>query len=398
MDIRGLLDLTDDDKKGALNMGLLQAGLATLAANTSRNPMPAIGQGGLQGIQGYQQAMDRAQKQKLLEIQKEKYLRELKQQQAMDAFQQKVAGGAYTTSPAQQALSAGGGPTPASAAAMPQFKPKFDRGALYQDMLGVPGLMPAGLQGQAQMEENALKREETRALLDAKIVEARLARDQKSVDALERLKLQLDSKKDIAELMASSKRDMAGLAASMRQPPAPIVTTDAAGNAKMWSREGNLIKDLGATGKPSATFEKTAVAKKKLGQDVNTAITELEKATADGGLIDRSTGSGAGALVDIGAGFFGKATPGSIAVGQVKPIFDLVLKMVPRFEGPQSDKDTQSYKEAAGELANPAVPNSRKKAAGKEILRLMKARRGQFVDQAVVGTEADSGGGWEVVK
>jgi hypothetical protein len=53
--------------------------------------------------------------------------------------------------------------------------------------------------------------------------------------------------------------------------------------------------------------------------------------------------------------------------------------MVPRFEGPQSDKDTQSYKEAAGQLANSNLPTKLRQEAGKEILRLMKERRDQFV-------------------
>ena len=198
-----------------------------------------------------------------------------------------------------------------------------------------------------------------------------------------------DLRREMQEAGFAQQRSMAQLAAGLRQEPAPIQQTDAAGNVKLYDRKGNLIKDLGAAGKPSAGFEKAGAAKKKMTSDLDTAITELEKATADGGLIDKSTGSGAGALVDAAAGFFGKATPGSIAVGQMKPIFDLALKMVPRFEGPQSDKDTASYKEAAGELANPNAPNERKKAAGKEILRLMKARRGQFIDRAIEGTEAD---------
>jgi len=139
----------------------------------------------------------------------------------------------------------------------------------------------------------------------------------------------------------------------------------------------------------AAAADKAAQARKKTEGDLDTAIGELEKATKDGGLIDQSTGSGAGALVDMAAGFFGKATPGAIAAGRTAPIFDLVLKMVPRFEGPQSDKDTQSYKEAAGQLANPSVPNETKKQAGREILRLMKQRKGQFVDKAIEGTDAD---------
>ena len=144
---------------------------------------------------------------------------------------------------------------------------------------------------------------------------------------------------------------------------------------------------MGAVGKPTGTFEKTAVANKKLGNDLDSAIKELEKATADGGLIDKSTGSGAGALVDMAAGFFGHGTEGAIAVGDMKPIYDLVLKMVPRFEGPQSDKDTTSYEKAAGQLANPAIPNSVKKSSGTEILRLMKERKGQFFDKTVPETD-----------
>ena len=198
-----------------------------------------------------------------------------------------------------------------------------------------------------------------------------------------------DLRKELQANQFAQQKSMAQLAAGLRQPAAPIQLTDAAGNVKLVDQRGNLVKDLGAVGKPSSGFEKAGAAKKKMTSDLDTAITELEKATADGGLIDKSTGSGAGALVDMAAGFFGKATPGSVAVGQMKPIFDLALKMVPRFEGPQSDKDTASYKEAAGELANPNAPNERKKAAGKEILRLMKARRGQFIDKAVEGTEAD---------
>jgi hypothetical protein len=141
-------------------------------------------------------------------------------------------------------------------------------------------------------------------------------------------------------------------------------------------------------GKPSAFAEKTAVQRKQLGLDLDRAITELTDATKKGGLIDQSTGSGAGRLVDVSAGFFGQATPGAIAAGKLAPIADLVLKMVPRFEGPQSDKDTRSYKEAAGQLADSSLPNAIRRQAGLEIVRLMKARKDQFVssEMAVEGT------------
>ena len=182
---------------------------------------------------------------------------------------------------------------------------------------------------------------------------------------------------------------------NMQQPRQVQLTTDEQGNQLVVSPDGTaspLRTPEGAPIRrpPSPATLKAEIAKRKTVTDLNEAIRELEKATAEGGLIDKSTGSGAGALVDMAGNFVGYATPGARAVGQLQPIFDLALKMVPRFEGPQSDKDTQSYKEAAGQIANPNIPNKTKKDAGKTLLRLMKARRGQFMSKEFVGTEADT--------
>lgn len=157
------------------------------------------------------------------------------------------------------------------------------------------------------------------------------------------------------------------------------VVTDNEGNVTMINRKGEVIgsKLIGA-GKPSATFEKSTQQQKQIGNDRKLAISELEEITKDGGLIDQSTSSYAGKGVDILARTIGTATPGDIAAGQLAPISDLVLKMVPRFEGPQSDKDTASYNRAAGQLSDTTLPAKIRKAAGKEILRLMKSRENQF--------------------
>lgn len=157
------------------------------------------------------------------------------------------------------------------------------------------------------------------------------------------------------------------------------VVTDNQGNVTMINRKGEVIgsKLLGA-GKQSATFEKSVQQQKQLNNDRKLAVSELEEITKDGGLIDQSTSSYAGKGVDILARTIGTATPGDIAASQLAPIADLVLKMVPRFEGPQSDKDTATYKQAAGQLNDATLPAKIRKAAGKEILRLMKARENQF--------------------
>jgi hypothetical protein len=167
--------------------------------------------------------------------------------------------------------------------------------------------------------------------------------------------------------------------------------TDAAGNVTQFNRFGQVIGKPGAVGKPSATFEKTAALQKQTGRDLDLAIKELTEATKDKGLIDQSTGSGAGRLADVAAGFGGYATPGAIAIAKLKPIADMALKMVPRFEGPQSDKDTQTYKEAAGQLADPSLPTQIRKEAGREVLRLMKARKGQFVNEAMANEGIGAG-------
>ena len=175
-----------------------------------------------------------------------------------------------------------------------------------------------------------------------------------------------------------------------RQPQAPVAIEDTNNPGK-----AILVAPGDAYGKrpfkaPSISEQNAQRKKQQTVQDLDQAIVELERASKEGGLIDKSTGSGAGALVDIAGNFVGYATKGSQAVGALQPIYDLALKMVPRFEGPQSDKDTQSYKEASGQLANPNVPNKTKKLAAKELVRLMKARRGQFVSKDAVGTEADT--------
>lgn len=188
------------------------------------------------------------------------------------------------------------------------------------------------------------------------------------------------------------------------QPVAPTITTveDPNSPGKFLQVDARTYKGGGAGSpgviggaRPSAAAEKTAAQKTQLSRDLGFAIKELGEITKDGGLIDQSTGSGAGRLVDIGAGFVGQAMPGAIAIGKIAPVADLALKMVPRFEGPQSDKDTASYKEAAGQLADPTLPTKIRKEAGRTVLRLMKSRKDQFVtnDMAAEGAGATPAAG-----
>lgn len=166
------------------------------------------------------------------------------------------------------------------------------------------------------------------------------------------------------------------------------------GTVTMFNKYGQVI---GTTkGKKSATYAKTETAQKQLSKDLDSTIAELTEAVKPGGLIEQSTGSGIGRAVDVGANIFGATTSGQLAIASLQPIYDKVLKMVPRFEGPQSDKDTQSYREAAGQLANPSLPNKVKLAAANTILRLMKARKNQFTTQEATDAGVVTGAGANV--
>jgi hypothetical protein len=170
--------------------------------------------------------------------------------------------------------------------------------------------------------------------------------------------------------------------------------TDEAGNVRQYNRYGEQIGETKTgAGKPSAQFTKLREQKAELNKQLGSAITELTEITKDGGLIDQSTGSGAGRLVDLAYGFGGGATSGAIAIGKLKPIQDLVLKTIPRFEGPQSNIDVQSYKEAAGQLADPSMPTKIRKEAGKTVLRLMQKYKGQFATQEMLNEGGGASGG-----
>jgi hypothetical protein len=90
-------------------------------------------------------------------------------------------------------------------------------------------------------------------------------------------------------------------------------------------------------------------------------------------LLKNATGSGLGALADQAAGFVGYGTEGSKANAQLEVAANQILMAVPRFEGPQSDKDTATYRQAAGDLANPSKPVAVRQAA-LETIRLLNKK------------------------
>jgi DNA-binding TFAR19-related protein (PDSD5 family) len=167
------------------------------------------------------------------------------------------------------------------------------------------------------------------------------------------------------------------LAAGPGAAPAAPTTFEAAQAA----RTARAIEQAGgeAGAQETARLEaRSAATQRQEAAQLDRGIAELRRISEPGGLLERSTGSGVGRLLDIAGEFVGVSSRGGQAAAALAPVADIVLKLVPRFEGPQSDRDTRSYQEAAGRLADPTIPNETRLAAAREIIRLMETRRDQF--------------------
>jgi hypothetical protein len=187
-------------------------------------------------------------------------------------------------------------------------------------------------------------------------------------------------------------------ASQMRAPIDPRVVTHVTPNDKgdlvNSNAYGTVLSVIKGGGKSSAQFAKSKEQARMLGQNVDIALEQIGNALKPGGLLDKSTASGIGRGVDIGANLIGKATPGAIAAAELAPIADLAVKLVTRFEGSQSNADVADYKRAAGQLADPTLPVAIRRAAGEKVMEIMKRRKGQFItpEMAAQG-EVPAGGG-----
>lgn len=88
--------------------------------------------------------------------------------------------------------------------------------------------------------------------------------------------------------------------------------------------------------------------------------------------IKKSTGSGIGANVDVLASKIGAGTEGAKAIAKLEVLAYPLLANVPRFEGPQSDYDVQTYMKAAGDFQNDKKPASVRLAALQAMVTVLK--------------------------
>jgi hypothetical protein len=150
----------------------------------------------------------------------------------------------------------------------------------------------------------------------------------------------------------------------LRQPPevqAQILNYRRGNSTPDITRENAEARALGAKeGERLASVEKKIADSANMSDALDIAVT----------LVPIATGSGTGALFDRAAGAFGYTPSGAEATASLQVVAAKVLENVPRMEGPQSDRDAQMYREAAGQLGDPSVTRGAKMAAIRTIRQL----------------------------
>lgn len=142
---------------------------------------------------------------------------------------------------------------------------------------------------------------------------------------------------------------------------------------KRWTSEGQL-EDL-----PGASQKVT---------DAQDVLSILEMAAP---LIEKSTGSYAGAAIDQGARLFGISTEGAKAAASLKALQGTLVSKMPKMSGPQSDKDVQLYKEMAGQIGDPTIPAELKMAA-MDTIRQINEKYAGIQSRPAAASGAPSGG------
>lgn len=100
---------------------------------------------------------------------------------------------------------------------------------------------------------------------------------------------------------------------------------------------------------------------------------------------ESTTGSYLGRGVDYAARAVGKATQGDKNTAALQTISGALLVAMPRMEGPQSDRDVENYKDAAGRVADATVPPAVRLAALKQLREIYQKYAGNQPANSVSG-------------
>lgn len=274
------------------------------------------------------------------------------------------------------------------AATLKALLPAYTYGIQTGDIAGAGNLVPPEMRPQVQQYIDALSGkspEEVQAALIGSLSSSQAG--QEALAAIQRAATvdvqrgQLDVSK---QRLAIDQQKAAAEAEAAAKPP------------QMTPYQAEMIKLAKENAaRTAAKVSPEAAKQKQIANDVDLAISTINEAAAPGGLIDMSTGSVLGNLVDniVAQGSGGMFTlPGDIAAAQMEVIAHLARMAVPRFEGPQSEYDAKLYERAAGDMASPTTSAATKRAAAQTLVMILAKRRDQFAASSTNGG-ADAGGG-----
>ncbi|MBS0450121.1 MAG: hypothetical protein JSS14_02325 [Proteobacteria bacterium] len=205
-------------------------------------------------------------------------------------------------------------------------------------------------------KELASQAQSEKAAAQARELEYRRERDAQN-DQLRR-DLARDSN-DLRATLAHAVRAASGDRASNYQ-----IVQDAQGNASRVNKLTGEVTPLGSIGRQDSAItkkEQEAATSQGHAQDALNDISEAKK------LLPKATGSGIGSMVDSLYRGVGSTNEGMKANRQLKVISGRLTASVPRFEGPQSDKDVQAYKEQAADIGNESLTTAERLDALKQV-------------------------------
>lgn len=158
-------------------------------------------------------------------------------------------------------------------------------------------------------------------------------------------------------------------AALKNQSGAPFIPVkDAQGQIRILDkRTGNLGAPMGPIKSVTGASTKAAAASQQKIEDAHEVLGNLERAKE---LVSGATGSGLGADIDKGLKYFGMSSESADKAKALATIEGTLISKMPKMTGPQSDKDVALYKQMAGQIGDPTVPESQKRAAIAEIERI----------------------------
>lgn len=308
--LAGLLASTSDDKKAAIQRGLLAAGLGIMGAKTGGNLMSAISQGGTQGIGAYDDQLQQAQKERVQGYQ-------LQRQQKQDTQNDTQFQNQQTTFGNQQTQFAQG---------QQKTQSEKDLAAKYFDQKTGAFNKEGYINELWQVDPQA-----------ALIYQEKLSHMKAEASPYHTFISTAD-----------------GIYSGDARTGQLVKALDGGGHAVIKDSADAGLQGRISGAKTGAEGDAKAVLAAK-GADQKTAQLQSTFDTARS-LLPQATQSGIGSMVDAGNRLIGNTTDSAKAAAQLETLSGWMTSNVPRMEGPQSDADVANYKIMAAKVGDRTVP------------------------------------------